>query len=71
MPPGATGDVYLYAFDHLVAPRAAAFDPTWVIVSAGFDAHDDSQTLERFIMAASGQRLLPKRQQCRDDDGHR
>ncbi|MFZ4719770.1 MAG: histone deacetylase [Ilumatobacteraceae bacterium] len=39
IPPGATGDVYLYAFDHLVAPRAAAFDPTWVIVSAGFDAH--------------------------------
>jgi acetoin utilization deacetylase AcuC-like enzyme len=39
VPPGTTGDVYLHAFDELVAPRAATFQPTWVIVSAGFDAH--------------------------------
>lgn len=39
VPPGATGDVYLFAFDHLVAPRVERFGPTWVIVSAGFDAH--------------------------------
>jgi acetoin utilization deacetylase AcuC-like enzyme len=39
VPPGATGDVYLAAFDRLVAPVAAVFKPTWVIVSAGFDAH--------------------------------
>jgi acetoin utilization deacetylase AcuC-like enzyme len=39
VPPGATGDVYLHAFDHLVAPRVDAFQPTWVIISAGFDAH--------------------------------
>jgi acetoin utilization deacetylase AcuC-like enzyme len=39
MPPGATGDQYLRAFDRIVAPRAAAFAPTWLIVSAGFDAH--------------------------------
>ncbi len=39
VPPGTTGDVYLYSFDELVAPRAASFAPTWVIVSAGFDAH--------------------------------
>ena len=30
---------YPVPFDTLVAPRAAAFQPTWVIVSAGFDAH--------------------------------
>ena len=41
VPPGATGDVYLYAFDELVAPVAERFAPTWVIVSAGFDAHRD------------------------------
>ena len=39
LPPGATGDVYLAAFDTLVAPVAERFAPTWVIVSAGFDAH--------------------------------
>jgi acetoin utilization deacetylase AcuC-like enzyme len=39
LPPGATGDVYGAAFDEVVAPAAFSFDPTWVLVSAGFDAH--------------------------------
>ena len=39
MPPGATGDVYLRAFDELIAPALALFAPTWLIISAGFDAH--------------------------------
>jgi len=39
LPPGATGDVYGAAFERVVAPAVAAFDPTWVLVSAGFDAH--------------------------------
>jgi len=39
MPADATGDHYLRAFDELVAPRAARFAPTWLIISAGFDAH--------------------------------
>jgi len=39
LPPGTTGDVYRRAFDELVVPRARAFAPTWLIVSAGFDAH--------------------------------
>jgi acetoin utilization deacetylase AcuC-like enzyme len=38
-PSGATGDVYLRALDEVVAPAVAAFDPTWVLVSAGYDAH--------------------------------
>ena len=40
-PAGTTGDAYLAGFDELVAPLAERFDPTWVIVSAGFDAHRD------------------------------
>ena len=40
-PPGTTGDVYLRAFDDVIAPAVAAFAPTWVLVSAGFDAHRD------------------------------
>jgi acetoin utilization deacetylase AcuC-like enzyme len=39
MPSGATGDVYRRAVDDLVAPLAASFHPTWLIISAGFDAH--------------------------------
>jgi acetoin utilization deacetylase AcuC-like enzyme len=39
LPPGTTGDVYLRAIDEIVAPRVAAFEPTWLIVSAGFDGH--------------------------------
>jgi acetoin utilization deacetylase AcuC-like enzyme len=38
-PPGTTGDVYLAAFDDVIAPAIEAFGPTWTIVSAGFDAH--------------------------------
>jgi acetoin utilization deacetylase AcuC-like enzyme len=39
LPPGSTGDTYLAAVDEVVAPLAARFRPTWVLVSAGFDAH--------------------------------
>jgi len=39
LPPGATGDVALAAFDDVVAPVVESFAPTWVLVSAGFDAH--------------------------------
>jgi acetoin utilization deacetylase AcuC-like enzyme len=39
LPAGATGDAYLHAVDEVVAPLAAGFDPTWVLLSAGFDAH--------------------------------
>jgi acetoin utilization deacetylase AcuC-like enzyme len=40
-PSGATGDVYLRALDEVVAPAVADFAPTWVLVSAGYDAHRD------------------------------
>jgi acetoin utilization deacetylase AcuC-like enzyme len=39
LPPGATGDVYLRAFDEVVAPVVERFAPTWLLISAGFDAH--------------------------------
>ncbi len=39
LPPGATGDVFLAALDTVVAPLAEQFAPTWVLVSAGYDAH--------------------------------
>lgn len=39
LPAGATGDVALQAFDDIVAPVVERFAPTWLLVSAGFDAH--------------------------------
>jgi acetoin utilization deacetylase AcuC-like enzyme len=39
LPPGATGDVALAAVDDVVASVAETFAPTWILVSAGFDAH--------------------------------
>jgi acetoin utilization deacetylase AcuC-like enzyme len=39
LPAGATGDVYLDAIDTVVAPLVERFAPTWVLVSAGYDAH--------------------------------
>ncbi len=38
-PSGTEGDAYRAAFDRVVVPVAERFGPTWVIVSAGFDAH--------------------------------
>ena len=39
VPAGATGDVYLAALDEVVAPLVERFAPTWVLISAGYDAH--------------------------------
>ncbi len=39
MPAGATGDVYLRAFDEVVEPALADFKPDWLLISAGFDGH--------------------------------
>lgn len=40
LPPGATGDSYLRALDEIIEPVIRRFDPTWLIISAGFDAHE-------------------------------
>ena len=39
LPAGATGDVAFAALDDVVDPVVARFAPTWVLISAGFDAH--------------------------------
>ncbi|MFA5882515.1 MAG: histone deacetylase [Acidimicrobiia bacterium] len=40
-PAGTTGEMYRRAVDEVVADAAATFSPTWVLISAGFDAHRD------------------------------
>jgi acetoin utilization deacetylase AcuC-like enzyme len=39
LPAGATGDVHRRALDEVVAPVVDRWRPTWLLVSAGFDAH--------------------------------
>jgi acetoin utilization deacetylase AcuC-like enzyme len=38
-PAGTAGDAYLAAVDEVVLPLAEAWKPTWLLISAGFDAH--------------------------------
>lgn len=39
LPAGTTGDVIRTAIEVVVAPKVAEFAPTWLLLSAGFDAH--------------------------------
>jgi acetoin utilization deacetylase AcuC-like enzyme len=41
LPAGATGDVVRRALDEVATPVIEEFGPTWVLISAGFDAHRD------------------------------
>lgn len=46
LPAGATGDVLRHAFDRVIGPIVSEFAPSWVLVSAGFDAHRDDPLAE-------------------------
>ena len=50
-PRGTTGDAYRAALAEIVAPLASSFDPTWVIVSAGFDGHRQDPLAELGLSA--------------------
>jgi acetoin utilization deacetylase AcuC-like enzyme len=39
LPAGTAGDIYRRAWTELVLPVVAEFEPDWVLVSGGFDAH--------------------------------
>lgn len=51
LPAGTTGEMYRRAIDDVVAEAARAFAPTWVLVSAGFDAHRDDPLAEHALAA--------------------
>jgi len=40
LPAGTAGDVYREMTARILAPALASFRPDWILVSAGFDAHD-------------------------------
>lgn len=50
-PAGTAGDAYRAALGDIVDPVAAAFSPTWVLVSAGFDGHRDDPLAELLLSA--------------------
>jgi len=62
MSAGSGDDEYLHAFDHTVAPAIERFGPDLVLVSAGFDAHEDDP-LAGMRVTESGFRALAAR--CR------
>ncbi|MBV8464217.1 MAG: hypothetical protein JO368_13045, partial [Acidimicrobiales bacterium] len=57
LPPGTTGDVVQEAFDRVAAPAIVEFEPTWVLVSAGFDAHRDHPLADLGLSAGDFARL--------------
>jgi acetoin utilization deacetylase AcuC-like enzyme len=59
---GSGDDEYLEAFDRVVEPALARFEPELVLVSAGFDAHEDDPLAEMNV-TADGFREMAKR--CR------
>jgi acetoin utilization deacetylase AcuC-like enzyme len=60
MSAGSGDGEYLHAFDHTVAPAVERFAPELLIVSAGFDAHEDDP-LAGMRVTADGFRELARR----------
>jgi len=58
-----SGDAeYLRAFEHTVEPAVARFEPELVLVSAGFDAHEDDPLAEMRVTEACFREMA---QRCR------
>ena len=60
MPPRATGDVYSAALEGVVLPTLSAFMPTWLIISAGFDAHRDDPLTDLGLTSGDFARLTTR-----------
>lgn len=51
MPAGTGGDVYRSLFDRVLVPVLRQFRPDWILVSAGFDAHEDDPLAELRLLS--------------------
>jgi acetoin utilization deacetylase AcuC-like enzyme len=49
LPAGTAGDVYRRAWDEVAIPVLKQFEPDWVLVSAGFDAHANDELASFFV----------------------
>jgi len=59
MPPGCGDYEYIAVFQQILAPAALAFDPDFILVSCGFDAHE-SDPLGSMQITAEGYRAMTK-----------
>jgi acetoin utilization deacetylase AcuC-like enzyme len=60
LPAGSTDQDYLRAWDERVEPAVQAFDPELVLVSAGFDAHEEDP-IAQMLVTEAGFRELARR----------
>jgi acetoin utilization deacetylase AcuC-like enzyme len=60
LPAGSTDEDYLRAFDEQVTPAVRAFEPDLVLISAGFDAHEEDP-LAGMLVTEAGFRELARR----------
>jgi acetoin utilization deacetylase AcuC-like enzyme len=60
LPAGSMDEDYLRMFDDLVSPAVTAFEPDLVLVSAGFDAHEEDP-LAGMLVTEAGFRELARR----------
>lgn len=51
IPAGTGGDVYRVLFERVMVPVLHQFDPDWILVSAGYDAHEDDPLAEIRLLA--------------------
>jgi acetoin utilization deacetylase AcuC-like enzyme len=49
---GTAGDAYAAAFARVIEPAVGAFQPDWLLVSAGFDGHRDDPQTDLGLVAA-------------------
>lgn len=52
MPSGTGGDVYRLAFERIIVPVVSQFSPDWILVSAGYDAHEEDPLAELRLVAS-------------------
>ena len=60
LPAGSTDEDYVRIFDEVVEPAVAGFRPDLLVVSAGFDAHEDDP-LAGMLLTRAGFRELSRR----------
>jgi acetoin utilization deacetylase AcuC-like enzyme len=67
LPAGSTDEDYLHAWDERVEPAVRRFDPELVVISAGFDAHEEDPIAQMLVtepgfreLAARSAALAPR-----------
>ena len=60
LPAGSTDEDYLAAFDRQVEPAVRRFDPDLLLVSAGFDAHEEDPIAEMLVTEAGFRELAAR-----------